>query len=97
MAGSSAYRCVTPVRRLEAEIPLARVSSRSNASPMLSSHHEETEMPRSTAIQPSAPAAGRAPPLRPPASIDIPRIPGPLDLIFRPWMFRHNEIRSRST
>jgi hypothetical protein len=54
-------------------------------------HHEETEMPRSTAIQ-SERTRRRSHPLRPPASIDIPRIPGPLDLIFRPWMFRHNEI-----
>jgi hypothetical protein len=26
---------------------------------------------------------------------DIPRIPSPLDLIFRPWRFRRNEIRLR--
>jgi hypothetical protein len=28
---------------------------------------------------------------------DILRIPGPLDLIFRPWRFHRNQIRSRSS
>jgi hypothetical protein len=28
---------------------------------------------------------------------DILRIPGPLDVIFRPWGFRGNEVRSQPT
>jgi hypothetical protein len=30
-------------------------------------------------------------------STDILRIPGPLDVIFRPWGFRGNEVRSQPT